>query len=170
MPAWRRRSPPTPNTSRSGTRARSAVTRSAPCRSPDASPATRRTRRRPVDGHGDRACWCGRTDAITPCATRGSRASRSLRGPDLGLQALADHLHDLEGSEAVPAADRRRLAPADRVEEGVDLERERVALGDLAILEDQRRLPVVARLPAADAHPPLAVVDRQVGILLEDAQ
>ena len=41
---------------------------------------------------------------------------------------------------------------------------------DLALLDGERRLPVVARLAPADAHPALVVVDRDVGVGLEDAQ
>src|SRR6266480_5876120 len=50
-----------------------------------------------------------------------------------------------------------------------DLGLERVALRHLALLQGERRLPVEVGLAPADAHAALAVVDRQVGVGLEDA-
>src|SRR5439155_21467039 len=87
---------------------------------------------------------------------------RRLARAHPGLEALADHVRDLEGAEPVPAAHRRRLARAHRAQEGIDLGLQRVALGDLAVLQGERRLAVAVGLAAADEHTPLAVVDRQV--------
>ena len=156
--------PPMPKTSTSGTRARSACSRSAPCRSPDASPATSSTRggRPPAargtaarSAAGRRRHACAKACAARTSVSTLSRitcATSSARSPSQPLTGGA--------SRAAHGA-----------QEGVDLVLERVvARAPRASSTPSGRLPVVARLAAADAHLALAVVDREVGVGLEDAE
>src|SRR5439155_22143021 len=106
--------------------------------------------------------WWGREPGASP--------ARRLHRPDLCLQALENEVGHLERPQAVPATHRRALALAHGAEEGIDLALERVDVGHVVLLHAERRLAVGSHLPPADEDSALPEVDRQVGVLLEDAE
>ena len=84
------------------------------------------------------------------------------------LQIGTDELGDLERAQRRVAVDQRPPARAYRLDEVLDLGQQRVALLERKLIDGDRRYAVDGA-PTADTHVLVTVVDRHIGVGLEDA-